>query len=204
LIRNKKNVFFDRLLGIAANHQLAIKVFKQELNDLSNAENFAAEMKRLEEIGDNFSHEIILALNKTFITPFEREDIMGLTLKLDDVLDCLEACASRLELYNIAKADRYMLLFTSNIEACIQEIAYAINHLVDKRLSDMGKHTQRINELENEGDTLLRESLKALFSSNMDAIELIKRKEIYDMMEAVSDSCEDVADIMEGLIMRSS
>lgn len=204
MFQKKKDIFFDNLVMIAKNLQLAIQVFREEITKLSDAEEFALQLKTVEDMGDHYTHEIILALNRTFITPFEREDILGLTLKLDDVLDCLEACASRLELYNILEADDYMMLFTKNIEMCIQEIVYAINHLVEKRLTDMTNHTHKINELENVADDLLRDSLKTLFSTCTDAIELIKRKDIYGMMEAVSDSCEDVANILEGIMMRSS
>ncbi|MDD4168959.1 MAG: DUF47 family protein [Desulfotomaculaceae bacterium] len=204
MFQKKRDVFFENLTMIANNLQLAVEVFREEINNLSDAEEYATQLKTVEEMGDHYTHEIILALSRTFITPFEREDILGLTLKLDDVLDCLEACASRLEIYNIVEADDFMLLFTKNNEMCIQEIVYAIKHLVEKRLHDMTKHTHKINELENIADDLLRDGLKTLFSSCTDAIELIKRKEIYDMMEAVSDACEDVANILEGIMMRSS
>ncbi|OPY56323.1 MAG: putative pit accessory protein [Pelotomaculum sp. PtaU1.Bin035] len=204
MFQKKIDIFFDNLLMIAKNLQLAIQIFREEMDELGDAEEFALQLKTVEDMGDHYTHEIILALNRTFITPFEREDILGLTLKLDDVLDCLEACASRLELYNIIEADDYMKLFTKNIEMCIQEIVYAINHLVEKRLKDMTNHTHKINELENVADDLLRDGLKTLFSNCTDAIELIKRKDIYGMMEAVSDSCEDVANILESIMMRSS
>lgn len=204
MFRKKKNVFFDNLNLIAQNLKQAIIIFREEITDLNNAEDCAQRLKKVEVIGDNYTHQIILALNKTFITPFDREDILGLTLKLDDVLDCLESCASRMELYRITKADEYMLLFTENIEMCIQEVAYAISHLVEKRLADMTKHTYKINELENVADDLLRESLKSLFFNCTDAVEIIKLKDIYGMMEAISDSCEDVSDILEGIMMRSS
>lgn len=204
MFKKKKNVFFDNLLLVAKNHQLAARIFREEMADLSHGLEYAQQLKRLEEVGDRYTHTIMLALNKTFITPFEREDILGLALKLDDVLNCLESCASRLELYNITEADVYMLGFTENIEACIWEVAYAINNLVDKRFVDVARHIHKINELENMADDLLRDGLKALFLVCTDAIELIKRKEIYDMMESVSDSCEDVAKIVAGIIMRGS
>jgi uncharacterized protein Yka (UPF0111/DUF47 family) len=97
-----------------------------------------------------------------------------------------------------------MKLFAKNIEMCTQEISFAINCLVEKKLKEMPIHTHKINDLENVADDLLRDSLKTLFSSCTDPIEIIKRKEIYYMMEEVSDACEDVADILEGIIMRNS
>jgi len=204
MFRKKKDIFFEYFILVARNIQLASKVFREEMNNLSDAENFALQIKTVESMGDQYTHEIILALNKTFITPLEREDILGLTLKLDDVLDALEACASRLELYGITESDDYMRLFAKNIEMCTQEIEDAIKLLVEKKLKDMTRHTHKINDLENVADDLLRDGIKTLFSISTDAIEIMKKKEIYEMMEAVSDACEDVANILEGIIMRNS
>ncbi len=116
-----------------------------------------------ESKGDQYTHEIIRALNNTFITPLEREDILGLTIKLDDVLDLLEACAWSFDLFNVTEVDDFMKLFARNIEMCTQEIAYAINCLVEKKLKEMPRHTHKINDLENVADDLLRDSLKTLF-----------------------------------------
>lgn len=204
MFQKKKDIFFEYFSLVAKNIQLASTVFRDEMANLSEAENYALQLKTVESMGDQYTHEIILALNKTFITPLEREDILGLTLKLDDVLDCLEACASRLELYNITEPDDYMRLFAKNIDMCLQEIFTAINLLVEKKLKEVKKHTHKINDLENVADDLLRDGLKTLFSTSTDAIEIMKKKNIYDMMESVSDACEDVANILEGIIMRSS
>lgn len=204
MFQKKKDIFFEYFVLVAKNIQLASQVFREEMTKLSDAEEFALQIKTVESMGDQYTHEIILALNKTFITPLEREDILGLTLKLDDVLDCLEACAWSFDLYNITEPDDYMKLFAKNIEMCTQEIVHAINYLVEKKLKDVTRHTHRINDLENVADDLLRDSLKTLFSTCTEPIELIKRKEIYSMMEAVSDACEDVANILEGIIMRNS
>ncbi|MCL6635441.1 MAG: DUF47 family protein [Peptococcaceae bacterium] len=204
MFKKKMDIFFEYFLLVVKNIQLASQVFREEMNNLGDAEEFALQIKTVETMGDQYTHEIILALNKAFITPLEREDILGLTLKLDDVLDILEACASSFELYNITEADDYMKLFARNIEMCTQEIAHAINYLLEKKLKEMTRHTHKINDLENVADDLLRDSIKTLFSTCTDPIEIIKRKEIYSMMEAVSDACEDVANILEGIIMRNS
>lgn len=204
MFQKKKDIFFEYFLLVAKNIQLASRVFKDEMSNLPEAENYALQLKTVESMGDQYTHEIILALNKTFITPLEREDILGLILKLDDVLDCLEACASRLELYGITEPDDYMRLFAKNIDMCLHEIFMAINLLVEKKLKEMKKHTHKINDLENVADDLLRDGLKTLFSTSTDAIDIMKKKNIYDMMESVSDACEDVANILEGIIMRNS
>jgi uncharacterized protein len=204
MLPRKKDPFFEYFVLIVDNMMLASKVFREELNNLDDAEKFAIQMKSIESQGDQYTHAVIKELNNTFITPLDREDILGLTIKLDDVLDLLEACAWSFDLFNVTEVDDFMKLFARNIEMCTQEISLAINCLVEKKLKEMPIHTHKINDLENVADDLLRDSLKTLFSSCTDPIEIIKRKEIYYMMEEVSDACEDVADILEGVIMRNS
>ncbi|TEB12346.1 DUF47 domain-containing protein [Pelotomaculum propionicicum] len=204
MFQRKRDTFFEYFLQVVENIKVTSQIFREEMNNLEDAEQFAIQIKCKESIGDQYTHEIIRALNNTFITPLEREDILGLTIKLDDVLDLLEACAWSFDLFNVTEVDDFMKLFARNIEMCTQEIAYAINCLVEKKLKEMPRHTHKINDLENVADDLLRDSLKTLFSTCTDPIEIIKRKEIYYMMEEVSDACEDVADILEGIIMRNS
>lgn len=207
LFKKKPNVFYEYFLIIAKNITLANEAFQEQmkiLEDPLKAENISLQIKTVEQMGDQYTHEVILELNKTFITPLEREDIMELTLQLDDVLDCLEVCASHLVLYNIREMDDYMRLFTRNIKMCVQELHSAVQLLTQNRLKEMTRHTHKINDLENAADDLLRDALKTLFTTNTDPIDIIKKKEIYTMMESFSDFCEDVADILEGIIMRNS
>lgn len=204
MFQRKPDIFFEYFVLIVKNIQLASQIFREEMHNLRNAEEFAQQIKNVETMGDQYTHEVIHALNKTFITPLEREDILGLTFKLDDVLDMIEACSWSFELFNISEPDEYMKLFAKNIEMCTQEIVYAINCLVEKKIKEVVKHNLKINDLENVADDLLRDSLKTLFSTCKDPIEILKRKEVYNMMEAISDACEDVANILEGIIMRNS
>ena len=199
----KKDTFYEYFVLIAKNLQMAAKIFREEIVNLGDTEKFAGQIKNLENIGDQYTHEIIYALNKTFITPFEREDILGLTIKLDDVLDSIEACTWRFDLFNIVETDEYMKLFSKNIEMAVEEIFQSIRHLGEKKLPDMTKHTHKINDLEKVADDLLRDSLKTLLSTCTDPIDIIKKKEIYNMMEEITDECEDVADILERILMRS-
>jgi len=199
----KKDTFYEYFVLIAKNLQMASKLFREEISNLGDTEKFATQIKTLENIGDQYTHEIMYALNKSFITPLEREDILGLTIKLDDVLDLIEACTWRFDLFNISETDEYMKLFSKNIEMSVEEIVQSIRHLSEKKLQDMSKHTHTINDLEKVGDDLLRDGLKTLFSTCTDPIEIIKKKEIYNMLEEITDECEDVADILERIIMRN-
>ncbi|WP_236404398.1 DUF47 domain-containing protein [Microaerobacter geothermalis] len=179
-------------------------MFREGLNNLDEPEQYADKIKEMETIGDEYIHTIIQGLNKTFATPLERDDILTLATTMDDIIDGLEACSSRIFLYNIKKADQYMKLFAENIEKSTYELSKAIELLTKKKLLPMRENTVRINEYENEGDEILRDSLKTLFTNVSDPIEIIKKKEIYEILEDVSDKCEDVADVLESIIMSNS
>ncbi|WP_347490713.1 DUF47 domain-containing protein [Desulfoscipio sp. XC116] len=200
----KKDVFLETLVSSTHNLRDASVLFQEEINDLREVESYAERIKILEDKGDELTHKIIHALNKTFITPLEREDILGLALKLDDVVDGIEACADRLELYKVTEADDYIKLFVQMIVNCANEICTAMRLLEQKKLQEMLRHIYRINELENEADQLLRECIKDLFEEYNDPILIIKKKELYEMLEGITDACEDVADILEALMMRNS
>lgn len=204
IFKRKQNIFYEYFILITKNIKLATDVYMEMMNDLANAESYSLQIKTVENMGDQYTHEIIYELNKSFVTPLEREDILGLTLQLDDVLDCMEVCASRIVLYKIKEPDDYMRLFARNNKLCVEDICAAVDLLSQKKLSEMKRHTHRINDIENADDDLLRDALENLFANSNDPIEIMKKKEIYTMMESFSDCCEDVADILEGLIMRNS
>lgn len=200
----KKDIFFTTLEAMGDTLVEAVEYFASGVSDLSNLTAFAKKMKELESKCDQFTHTILKELNKTFITPIEREDIMALTTSLDDVLDGIEACASRFEMYNVREKDEYITLFADVIVRSAHQIRNAIQLLTQKKLLAMREHTIAINELENQADDLLRVSVTSLFANVKDPIELIKRKEIYERLEQTTDYCEDVANILESIIMRNS
>ncbi len=201
----KKDIFFKTLEEMADIIVETVDHFVNAVNgDFPDVTAFAREMKEFEHKGDKCTHIILTELNKTFITPIEREDIMELIKKLDDVLDGIEACASRFEMYQITKADPYIRKFGDCLRRSAQEIKSAIYLLSQKKLLAMQPHCVNINELENEGDDLMRQGIKNLFSNATDPIELIKHKEIYERLEQTTDSCEDVANTLQSIIMRNS
>ncbi|WP_239617899.1 DUF47 domain-containing protein [Cohnella mopanensis] len=205
MFRKKKDIFFMTLEEMADIIVETVDRFAIAVNgDLPNVAAFAKEMKEFEHKGDKCTHIILTELNKTFITPIEREDIMELIKKLDDVLDGIEACASRFEMYQITKADPYIIKFGECLRRCAREIKSAIYLLTQKKLLAMQPHCVNINALENEGDDLMRQGIKHLFQNVKDPIELIKHKEIYERLEETTDSCEDVANTLQSIIMRNS
>lgn len=207
LFKKKQNIFYEYFMLIARNINLATNTFMEQLDNLDNpakAEDISLQIRTLEQMGDQYTHEVISELNKSFVTPLEREDIMVLTLRLDDVLDCLEICASHLVLYKIREMDDHMRLFSRNIRICVQELYSALELLSQNKLREIARHTHRINDLENAAEDMLRDGLTTLLTNCTEPIEIMKKKEIYTMMKNFSDNCEDVADILEGIIMRNS
>ncbi|MFD2114362.1 DUF47 domain-containing protein [Paenibacillus yanchengensis] len=200
----KKDVFFSTFEQMADTIVEAVEYFAASVKDLSNVNEFAKKMKEYESTCDEYTHSILIELNKTFITPIEREDIMALTTSLDDVLDGVEASASRFVMYNVQEKDDFVIQFGDILVRSVHEIKSAISLLTQRKLLAMRQHCIAINQLENEGDDLLRVSVTQLFASVADPIELIKRKEIYERLEQTTDCCEDVANTLESIIMRNS
>lgn len=182
----------------------AADYFAEKVSNFNDVEAFAKEMKAFENQCDNYTHTIIIELNKTFITPIERDDIMNLTTTLDDVLDGLEATASRFYMYNLGEPDEHIVNFAEILRNSAYEIQKAIRLLSQKKLLAIREHTIRLNDLENQGDELLRIAIKELFVKVTDPIELIKKKEIYERLETTTDACEHVANMLESIIMRNS
>ncbi|GIP30382.1 hypothetical protein J23TS9_55120 [Paenibacillus sp. J23TS9] len=200
----KKDIFFQTLENMADTIVQAADYFAQHVNNLQDVLLFANEMKKFESQCDEFTHTIITELNKTFITPIERDDIMDLTTTLDDVMDGLEACASRFDMYHLPDPDDYIVQFAEILRQSAYEIQKAIHLLSQKKLLAIREYTIRLNDLENQGDELLRICIKELFAKVKDPIELIKRKEIYERLETTTDACEDVANMLESIIMSNS
>ena len=201
----KKDVFFEMLSQISANLKESSQFFMDyKINNASDLKEFSGVMKEYETKGDTYIHELIVALNKTFITPIEREDILQLAMKMDDVLDGLEQWVARLEMYSITHTDEYMTKFFSHINQSSIEIAKAIDLLASKRLLDIRPHAIQIKHFESRCDELLRASIKNLFVVEKDPIKIIQVKELYEMLEGIADSCEDVANTLETIIMRNA
>jgi len=159
-------------------------------------------IKQIENEGDKMVHDIFSELNKTFITPIDREDITKLTSSLDDILDNLEAVSERLIIYEIKKPPQYMLEFAQILQKTTRNVNQGINLLRNfKEAKQIRAFCKEINTLENEGDILLRKATAELFKKK-DPIEIIKIKELYDDMEAAIDRCEDVADVIGDILVK--
>lgn len=205
MVFKRKDTFLETLYEITLNvHECAQFFNRFKIESQESVKEFADRIKEFENKGDSYIHSLIRALNDTFITAIEREDILDLAGKLDDVLDGMEACASRFYMYDVIKGDDFMVKFGQIIEASTKEILNGMELLRERKLLPIREFTIKINELESQGDELLRTSVRTLFQTSKDAIHIMKYKEVYEILEGVTDSCEDVADTLETIIMRNS
>ena len=169
----------------------------------SMAEN-AKRLERLEHDGDQLTHELMERLNRTFITPLDREDIHQLASALDDVLDLMEAVTERFILFKIQHIMPPAKEIAKVIQQQVQEIHRVIPKLRHLRHEHIIEHCIEINRLENVGDRLLREAFAALFDGTPDPILVIKWRELYEILETATDKCEDVANTIEGIVLKNA
>lgn len=159
----------------------------------------------LEHRGDEASHAIIEQLNKTFITPFDREDIHALTKELDNIIDMINTMTGRLRVYKISGGNKHLMEFANVIELSVLSVAVAVKGMrVKNNTKSVLAACIEVNRLENVGDTMRDKVLSELFDTCKDPIEVIKLKEIYQDAETVLDICEDVAHVLESIIVKQA
>jgi hypothetical protein len=160
-------------------------------------------IKDVEHKGDSKTHEIIKTLNKSFVTPFDREDIYALSSALDDILDLIDASAQRVVMYNVEKPTPEAKELAFIILKSCQTIDKAVAQLGGK-LETIAEYCVEVNALENEADRVCREAISRLFDEEKDPIQLIKWKEIYETLERATDKCEDAANILESVVVKNA
>jgi len=203
LLIPRENIFFQLLEQESKN----VLAGAHALNDLiQNFDRLAEKRNKIKDIehnGDNIVHSIWDQLVKTFITPIDREDISKLASLYDDVLDYIEAVANRLYLYEIRSPTEPMRRFTDIVVKSVQEIDFAFASIQKIKAGEVESRIIEVDRLENEADVVLNESVAALFKTN-DAIAIIKLKEIYELMETITDKCEDVVQVIRDIILEYS
>lgn len=183
----------------------AVELFCQLLREPSKLAARVEELKELEHQGDRYTHETLARLNTSFVTPFDREDIHALATKLDDILDAVDATGHRLLLYRVAEVPQRLVQLADLLLASAREVQKAVVALHDPR-----RHKEalaccvEINRLENEADQVHREALADLFANSKDPVEIIKHKDLFVFLEEATDRCEDVANIIETIVIKAS
>lgn len=175
------------------------------VENLHEADARARDIKRIEEECDTITHHVVEKLHTAFITPLDRNDIYRLISRMDDIMDHVEAAADRLALYEMRVATKELIDLVRVLGRAAEEVKGAVTELRNlKNPRVILEKCKTINSLENEADALLRGTLARLFKEEKDAIEIIKWKEVYEHLESAADRCEDVANIVEGVVLENS
>ena len=193
---------FDKQVGYAVE---AADYFKELTAKGAISEEALKKMEDIEHQGDEVAHDIIEHLNKTFITPFDREDIHALAKQLDDVIDMINTIVSRLRIYKLTSVDKNLINFASVISESVNAVAGAVKGLRHMKNSKVIQDLcVEINRLENVGDEMRDNVLAELFEKCKDPISVIKLKEIYQDAETVLDVCEDVTHVVGAILLKQA
>jgi predicted phosphate transport protein (TIGR00153 family) len=207
LFTPKSVQFFDLFSEATKNLVDMADKFKGLLETKSESERdkWVREIHDLEHKGDNITHRIFTELGENFITPFDREDIHYLATSLDDVADFIHGTSSRISLYNLVEIDQVMHSLASVLQRQVAEIVEAVENLKNmKNAQRVREAIIRINDLENEADSIFDLAIARLFSEETNPIEMIKKKEILSVLETATDKCEDVANSIESILVKNS
>ncbi|MCM3721842.1 DUF47 family protein [Solibacillus sp. FSL W7-1436] len=201
----KPDPFFEGLLNIAKNVQQGANYAKEStITTVSELKQIQIKMKSYETAGDKLIHELIVKLNDSFMTPIEREDILSLAIKLDDILDGIENTIAHFEMYSFTEVNQYMRDFVDYIAKSSDEAVKAMELLNKKDLIGMRQHAILIKDYERECDEIFRKSITELFQTEKDPIRLIIFKDLYEQLEEIADYCQNVANTIESIIMRNA
>jgi predicted phosphate transport protein (TIGR00153 family) len=203
----KNAMFFDLFAEDTTNLVEQAKVFHQmfQMRDQDQVAAAIRTIRDLEHKGDEITHRIFMELSENFITPFDREDIHSLATSIDDIADFINGCASRIQLYNVKEFSKTMELMSEVLLKQVMEIDVAVRDMRQmKNAQRVREAIVRINSLENHADDLFDDSIARLFAEAVDPLELIKTKEVLSSLETATDKCEDVANVLESILVKNS
>lgn len=203
----KDKKFFPLFEQAGANLIDMAKLLKENVNttDLEHRKSLSKKLEDLEHVGDNITHQIHLELGRNFITPFDREDIHALASSLDDVADFIHGASNRMQLYQVERATDPMIELADLILEATEHVAKALFELKDlKNIRNITDSCVRINSVENKADYIFDKAVADLFEYEKDAISLIKNKEVLSAMEDATDKCEDVANVLESILVKNA
>jgi uncharacterized protein len=192
--------FYELFEKAAANLSEAARLLLKLLTDYDDPEAAGAEIRAREHEGDEITHQVIRALNTTFVTPFDREDIHKLASGIDDVLDGIEAASDLLVLHHIEQPLPEMRQQAEVLAKATDQTYEALTRL--RGFSGLDPYWVEINRLENEGDRVYRKTVAMLFSGDYKAMDVLKWKDLVDQLEAAIDGCEDVANTLESIVLK--
>jgi predicted phosphate transport protein (TIGR00153 family) len=194
--------FFDLFAELSTHMNEGARLLRSILEDPHDLKARVDQMQAIEHRGDKAIHAIMTKLNQSFITPFDREDIHHLASALDDVLDYMNTAATRLVMYKIAQPTAAAAELAGILVLQSEELARGVS-LLEKNGKVM-QHCDEINRLEDEADQVARKAIEALFEHEKDPIQLIKMKELYEVLETATDKAEDAANVLEAIVLKSA
>jgi uncharacterized protein Yka (UPF0111/DUF47 family) len=201
----KDKVFYNLFEEVAHNVQKMGEKLVVTVNepDFDARESYIRDLEDMEHVNDEFTHRIFTELGRNFITPFDREDIHYLATALDDVADNIYSSAKKINFYRVDPSDPGIKKLAGLIDQGCQEIKNALLELRNmKNLRKITDALVRINSLENQADDVYDTSIQRLFATENDAKEVIKKRDIFQVLEIATDKCEDVANVIESIIVK--
>jgi uncharacterized protein Yka (UPF0111/DUF47 family) len=198
----REGKFFEMFNTMAENADATAALLVEMMESFDRLPDRASAIKGKEHLGDTLIHDLIRKLNSTFVTPLDREDIHRLASSMDDIVDLSDAAANKVILFDIQNRIEGAAELARVVKQQTTQIRLAVHALVDpKRILD---HCIEIHRLENEGDRVFQDAIGRLFKLETNPIQLIKTKEVLEALERATDTCEDVANVLEGIMVKNA
>ncbi|HEY4643669.1 MAG TPA: DUF47 family protein [Bacteroidota bacterium] len=183
----------------------AAQLLHETIEHFDRRVEYGEKFRELEHEGDDVAHEIIERLNRTFVTPLDREDIHNLAHRVDDIIDMVDSAVGKTLLYRITRPTAEMKDLSRIISAASSEIQQAVQLLgKPKKRKELLDHLIEVNRLENEGDSVARQGMYKIVGGRKNTFDLLRWKEVYESLERAIDRCEDVANTLEGIVIKST
>ncbi|MFZ5626450.1 MAG: DUF47 domain-containing protein [Bacillota bacterium] len=203
-LKPSKPIYFELFSKNGQAISQAARILKETVNDMSKLETNMATLKRIESEGDEITRQLLDELNSALITPFDREDVFRLAQFLDDILDYIYCTADRMILYRATEPTQCVKELAEVLaDVCARvEKAVCLLNKVSANQEEIVKLCREINSLESRGDAIFRAGIQSLFDTAKDPMDFIRWKEIYEHMEHLLDLCEDVGDVLKGVVLK--
>ena len=197
----QKRQFFDLFIQASANAQAIARVLVDLLDDWPESRERLRDIRELEHEGDRLTHEVINLLNRTFVTPFDRDDMYRLASVIDDVCDHIDEAADNIDAYEVRDVPEKARQQAEVIHRAASRLHEAVERL--EGFKDSSRQLAALRELEEEGDRLSREAIADLFRSGADPLTIIRWKDIHEQLEEAVDACENAADVLEAILVKN-
>lgn len=194
--------FYDLFAQVASRMSGSATLLHEMFKDPRKIEQNVASIKTLEHEADNLTHDTIDRINRTFVTPFDREDIHALAGHLDEVVDLIDGCARRVSIFHVKESRQHSVILSEVLVRATRAIEDSVKKMKDPK-AVMAANRQ-LKMLEEEGDAVYHEAVENLFSTSTDAIEVIKWKELLDKIEDAIDQCEDVGNTLQSIALKNA